>query len=177
MLIDDFLPEYQISKVHQLTIKAPADVVYKTLLTVNLGRSSLIKVLFKIRGLPYSMLTLTGMQMMGFTKLGEVPGQELLFGLAGRFWTVKGNLQPVTPASFKGFQKTGFAKAAWNFSLLEDGENHTLIKTETRIQCFDKRSFSRFRLYWFLVGPFSSLIRKRMLKIVKDESIYSQNIF
>lgn len=170
MLIDDFLPEYQITKRHQIIINAPVNVVYETLLTVNMARSILVKLLFKIRGLPHPMLTLNELQRIGFTCLGKVQEQELLLGLVGRFWTIKGDLQPVSQESFKTFHKNGFAKAVWNFSLEETDKSRTVIRTETRIQCLDKKSYYQFRLYWFLVGPFSSLIRKIMLKIIKKDA-------
>lgn len=166
MLIDNFLPEYQFSKVHRQIIDAPADIVYKNLLTINFGESSIIKTLFKLRGLPESMITLQGMQKAGFTLLGEVPEREILFGLAGRFWALNGDLQSIEPGTFRSFNKAGFAKTAWNFSLNVTGINQTELITETRIHCTDQNSFRKFRAYWFFIGPFSSLIRKRMLILV-----------
>jgi len=41
---------------------------------------------------------------------------------------------------------------------------------EIRIACPDPRSRRKFALYWRLVGPFSGLIRKRMLEIVRDRA-------
>ncbi len=38
---------------------------------------------------------------------------------------------------------------------------------ETRVQAVDDRSRRAFRLYWLVVGPLSSLIRRRWLRAVE----------
>jgi hypothetical protein len=75
----------------------------------------------------------------------------------------------LTAAEFNNFSRTAFAKAAWNFVLragLTETEI-TILSTETRIQCFGPRARWKFRIYWGLVGPFSGLIRREMLKVVR----------
>jgi len=42
-----------------------------------------------------------------------------------------------------------------------------VLSTETRVQAVDDRSRRAFRLYWLVVGPFSSLIRRRWLRAVE----------
>lgn len=42
-----------------------------------------------------------------------------------------------------------------------------VLATETRVQAVDDRSRRAFRLYWLVVGPFSSLIRRRWLRAVE----------
>src|SRR6266568_8960026 len=39
----------------------------------------------------------------------------------------------------------------------------TRLATETRVHATDSAARRRFRLYWFVVGPFSALIRRRWL--------------
>lgn len=170
MLIDKFLPEYQIGKAHEIMIHASAKEVYEAVSSLNMNRSALINMLFKIRGLPESALTLHGLQKLGFTLLGQHQNKELLLGLVGQFWKLSGNLQRVEPAAFRSFNKHGFAKAAWNFSLVPQHKNKTKLKTETRISCPDKNSYIKFRFYWLLIGPFSSWIRNKSLKIIKQEA-------
>ncbi len=38
---------------------------------------------------------------------------------------------------------------------------------ETRVQCLGPRARRNFRLYWALIGPFSGLIRKEALRLVR----------
>ena len=49
----------------------------------------------------------------------------------------------------------------------------TLLATETRVLCLDTASRRRFRLYWTLIGPFSGLIRKDILRSIKRQAEFS----
>src|SRR5215204_3588783 len=135
MLIDEFLPVYDFSERHETKIRASLAEVYKAVNETNLTDSWLIWGLFALRGLGWSQPStkLTLRDMTNFAILGETPDEEILLGLAGKFWTLSGNLQKINAGNFKEFNGKGFAKAVWNFSVSEsDGE--TLLKTETRIR-------------------------------------------
>ncbi len=170
MLIDDFLPDYDVAERHAILIHAPAERVYSAVRSLDLGDSPIIRGLFRLRGLPRSALTLDGLQRIRFTVLGEDPGREILLGLVGRFWTLTGDLQRVDPAGFKAFDRDGYAKAAWNFSLAPRSDGRVRLSTETRVCCADEASRRRFRRYWRLVGPFSALIRREMLRTLKRKA-------
>jgi hypothetical protein len=173
MLIDDFLPVYDFSETHEITVRASAEKVYTAVNSTNLTDSWLIWGLFALRGLGWSQssssLTLRDMTKSRFTVLDENPNDEILLGLAGKFWTLTGHLQKIDADNFKEFKKPGFAKAVWNFSVDETG-GETLLKTETRIQCLDQSSRKSFALYWTLVEPFSGLIRQEMLRLIKEKA-------
>jgi len=99
--------------------------------------------------------------------LATVPEQEVLLGIAGRFWRPDGGIVPsLTPEEFWTFHRDGYAKAVWNFSLAPANDD-TLLSTETRVQTFGRAATAKFRFYWLLVGPFSGLMRKAMLREVK----------
>ena len=122
-----------------------------------------------LRGLPSAKLRLKDLSKSRFEILGIEKNKELLLGLAGKFWTLRGEMQSVKADNFREFDKKGFAKAVWNFSIDEDGKESNL-KTETRILCLDDSSRKSFRLYWTFIQPFSGLIRREMLKIVKKKA-------
>lgn len=166
-LIDRFLPEYQFSNTHRMTIYASAEKVYNSILELDLGKSLLIRILFRLRGMPRSALSFKELENTGFSVLGEQPGSELLLGIAGQFWKLKSNMQKVDSTNFISFHKPGYAKAVWNFYLSEAGGNGTVLSTETRIYCTDPKSTRRFRFYWFVITPFSGWIRREMLRLIK----------
>lgn len=170
MLIDSFLPEYQTAERHTISINASAETVYSFVRSLDMSKSRLIRGFFRLRGLPSSALSLEGLQRMRFAILGEVPNQELLLGLVGRFWTLGGDLQRVDAVKFREFSREGYAKAAWNFSIEPRTEEVTHVATETRILCLDEASYRRFRLYWLLIGPFSAWIRREALRVIKREA-------
>ena len=169
MLIDDFLPKYDFVETHDIKIRASAETVFGVMDEVDLCESPIIRALFFLRGLPNSHLRLRDLKKVKFEILGIEKNKEMLLGLAGKFWTLRGEMQAVNAGNFREFDKKGFAKAVWNFSVNGVG-NETRLTTETRIRCLDEVSRRSFRFYWTLIQPFSGLIRNEMLKIVKRKA-------
>ena len=177
MLIDEFLPVYDFSERHETRIRASASKVYAAVSSTDFNESWIIWGLLSLRGLGFgsspAKLTLRD-AFDNFATLSEKPGEEILLGLAGKFWTPFGNLQKVDAGNFKEFNKAGFAKAVWNFSVSESN-GETLLKTETRIQCLDEESRQSFALYWTVIKPFSGLIREEMLRLIKEKAELKNN--
>lgn len=170
MLIDEYAPDYHVASRHQIDVRATPEAVYAAVRRLDLSRSGVIRLLFGLRGLPTRGITLDTFLERGFVLLDETPGQELLLGLIGRFWTLKGDLQRFEPAAFRSFDRPGYAKAAWTFHLTPQPSGSTLLVTETRVRCTDNASLCRFRRYWRVVGPFSGVIRKEILRAVKQDA-------
>ena len=171
MLLDDHAPDYQIAARYEVEVRAPPDVVYDAVRRLDLSRSFVVRILFALRGLPNRELNLDSiLGRGGFVLLGEEPPQELLLGLIGRFWTPRGDIQRFEPQGFRPFDRPGYAKAAWQLLVVPRPSGDTLLVTETRVQCTDASSLRRFRWYWRLVGPFSGLVRKQTLDLIKGDA-------
>ena len=104
---------------------------------------------------------------MGFLLLRETRDEEFVLGLIGKFWTFRAEILKVDPVQYVQFNQRGYAKVAWNFVIQESAPGIVTLSTETRIACTDDRSRSRFKLYWALIGRFSGLTRREMLRGVK----------
>ncbi|CAN5219477.1 hypothetical protein BH10ACI1_BH10ACI1_05810 [soil metagenome] len=168
MLIDDFLPKYDFVETHDIKVCASAEAVFNVIEKSDFCESPIIRWLLFLRGMPSAKMRLRDLRKSNFEILGK-RNNELLIGLAGKFWTLGGRLQKVNSDNFREFNEKGFAKAVWNFSV--DGkENETCLKTETRIRCLDDESRRSFEFYWTFIQPFSGLIRREMLKIVKKKA-------
>ena len=170
--IDEFLPTHDFSAVYEIRIDAPASVVYECLLHSDFSDLWLVRLLMTIRSgnrLPRVHGDLPQrLQGTGFVMLAEVPGEELVIGVAGKFWRPDGGrCLDLTAGDFGGFARAGYAKVAWNFRLRTESPKCTVLSTETRIKCFGWAALWKFRFYWSLVGPFSGLIRKAILRLVK----------
>ena len=176
-LIDQYLPDYDFAEVHEIQVQASTEVTYQKVLDLDLSRSKIIRSLFKLRELPALFsskkryqerlgLTFEGLEKSGFILLGKNPGEEILLGLVGRFWTPSGSIRRLGVDGFRKFAEPGFAKTVWNFYFSEK-ENQTALSTETRIVCLDDRSRRKFRMYWTFVRPFSGLVRIEVLKAIK----------
>ena len=106
----------------------------------------------------------------GFSPLEDDPGREMVFGLVGRFWRPKGDLCTLSAVEFANFSESGFAKAAWNLLVEEDGPGVTRLSTETRVLCLGDAARRKFLLYWRVVELFSGVIRWSLLRGVRREA-------
>jgi hypothetical protein len=177
--IDEFLPHYEFRAAYQVRINAPRPKVYECLLRSDFANLRLTRLLMAIRAggrVPRHAAPRGLLQRLdgtGFVVLEQLPDDEIVIGVAGRFWRPDGGRSTeLKRADFVTFSRTGFAKAAWNFKLLETAPRTeaTILSTDTRIQCFGQATRWKFRAYWSVVGPFSGLIRKEMLRQVKIEA-------
>ena len=174
------MPACDVSEFHQTTVRAPIQTVYDTLRTADLGGSPIVRSLLRLRELPAVFtiggsarnlhLNLDALVKGGFVLLGENPPNEIALGLAGRFWTLSGSRCRLDADEFRTFDRPGYAKAVWNFSLVQEGPQTTRLATETRVLCLDAASRRRFRMYWALIAPFSGLIRREVLRAIRRSS-------
>ena len=171
MLIDEFLPEYDVRERHQIEIRAPLEQVYAAVRELDMTGARMSRMLMRIRGMRVgSCFTLDDFLRMRFAILGERPNHELLLGLAGRFWSMTGGLRPIDALTFRTFDDPASARAVWNFSLAATPVETTILTTETRVHCTDAAARRRFRLYWTFVAPFSALIRREVLRELKRQA-------
>jgi hypothetical protein len=185
-VLDAWLPEFDVSKRHAIRIPAPPERVWGELLRYDFGDSIVTAVLMGLRGYGFRRKR-TGasqgstlperLERFAFTLLDEKPGEELVFGLVGKFWRPDGGLRRLSRDEFAAFAEPGFAKAAWNLRVrsglhLPHGGSglhlpHCELSTETRVLCFGRSARRKFVLYWRVVEPFSGLIRWSLLRGVR----------
>lgn len=122
--IDEFLPTHDFSAVYEIGIDAPAPVVYECLLRSDFSEAWLVRLLMTVRSgkrLPRTREPSDlrrRLQGTGFVILDDVPGEELVIGVAGKFWRPDGGRRlDLTTGDFGGFSRPGYAKVAWNFRL------------------------------------------------------------
>jgi hypothetical protein len=176
-LIDDWLATYDAVERHSTRVRAPAERVWRVARELDFARSPLVRSLFLLRSVPGLLsrkarrgpalgVTLAGLLRSGFVLLAE-DENEMVLGLVGRFWTAAGGVQRVSPGEFRAWNRPGYARAAWNFTLTPEPDGALRLATETRVLCTDEESRRRFLRYWRLVGPFSGLIRMEMLRTIR----------
>src|SRR6266566_7859667 len=89
---------------------------------------------------------------------GREPSASRLLSTA---WHQTGDLDVDGPVGLGDFLGVTIAFGIWAVPLGPAGG--TRLATETRVHATDSAARRRFRLYWFVVGPFSALIRRRWL--------------
>ena len=167
--IERFLPDPQFVERHRTRVRADAATVDAAARSLDLGGSALARMLFRLRGMPADALRLDGLERIGFTRLVDEPG-DLVLGVIGRFWKPTGSVERFAPADFVAFDRPGYARAAWSFSIEVRGPRDTLLETETRIRCTDDASRRSFARYWTVIRPFSGLIRRAALRSIRREA-------
>jgi hypothetical protein len=179
VLIDEFMPLFDVSERHHTMVQAPADRAFAATRRLDLARSRLVRALFAARGIPLILrrqglpsrsMTLDDLVRAGFVYLGEEPDREIVLGVVGTFWRPTGGVRRIDSSEFASFDEPGVAKAAWNFRVIPDGDERAFVITETRVRVPDEASRRKFLLYWAVIGSFSGLIRKQALALVKAEA-------
>jgi hypothetical protein len=188
MLLDRYLPRYDVTETHAVIVDADTDLTWQAVRRSDLSRSAVIQVLLGLRSLPSRLqrvltkrppgparppLTLDDMERAGFLLLGESPGHEIVFGTVVRPWKAVTDNEPAPqagPGRFAAFDTPGYVKVAFNIRVQPYGGGRALITTETRTAATDPASLRRFVRYWRLAGPFSALIRRLLLRIVKSDA-------
>ncbi|MDH4069858.1 MAG: hypothetical protein OEV30_05490 [Ignavibacteria bacterium] len=124
-----------------------------------------------------ALLRLRGMKPRGtirgffahhrFILLEEKPPRHVVFGLLGKPWHPSGGLVPCEDRrSWLSMIDGEHAAIVIGFNVRPE-EGSVVLETETRIHIHDRSSRRKFSLYWFLVRPPSTLLRKRFLHAVK----------
>jgi hypothetical protein len=179
VIIDRFLPTYDVIEHHETTVNAPVETTYRAVKELDLARSPVVLALLAVRGLPTLFtgaakparrIGLEEIVRTGFVVLAEEQGRELVLGVVGKFWRLTSGIHGIEPDEFSGFDAPGFAKAAWNFVVSERSSSRSTVVTETRVLCTDDDARRRFTLYWRLVGPFSALVRRVLLRGIKRDA-------
>lgn len=167
VLLDEFLPSYHFSERHGLEIDAPPDKVFETVMRCDLSESHLVRWLFRLRNLPRGAIKLEGQARIGFRILKVWQDREVVIGLVGCFWTLSGGIVPIRADEFERFDAAGYAKGAFNFLLEPLDLERTALTTETRIWCTCPWSKRSFGFYWAMIRPWSGLIRREWLRLVR----------
>jgi hypothetical protein len=179
VLIDEFLPHYDVVEHHAVDVDAPVAEAYKAVKELDLARSPIVLALLFARGLPHlftgavkpkRQLRLDDIVESGFVVLGEEPDRELVLGIVGKFWQLSSGVHRIEPEEFVAFDAPGFAKAVWNFAVSARPGGGSRVETETRVACTNDDARGRFSRYWWLIGRFSALIRRVMLRNIKREA-------
>jgi hypothetical protein len=156
-LLDQVLPSWHFRERHAIPCAATPGAALAAARAVTPDASPLIRLLFRLRGLPAARSEPVFAQLLriGFHVAAEESAEVVAVGI-GRPWRPGGALIPTL--DFAGFDAPGYAKMALAFS--SDGAS---LATETRVLLTDAASLRRFRMYWLVVRPWSGAIRRSWL--------------
>jgi hypothetical protein len=196
MLIDRYLPGYDVTEVQEIEVDAPPAVTYDAIRRADL-RDPLITALFTLRELPDRLsrrlrgapprealkrFTFADMESpeRGFVLLAERPGIEFTVGSVGRFWKKDYGWRRSDAEGFADFNEPGYAKLAVGFSVRPSGFGGSTLRYEARTATTDEDARKRFRRYWRVIRPGVAMVMRRALQRIKAEaegSLVPQDIY
>lgn len=191
LLIDRFLPSSDFTVVHVGLVGAPPATCYAAARHLDLLDSPTIRVLIGVRalpqrvadrcarrervpgaGMPSTTFGLDDMVRYGWTLLGEVPDEQVVFGQIGRPWKPVGASDgpAITPDAFPGFDQPGYARIAFSLTVRSHGPSSSIVTLETRVALTDSEGRRKFGRYWRVVGRFVALIDRLALRLIVAEA-------
>lgn len=176
LLLDRFMPMYDIVERHQIRIAAPADITLAAARELDLQGSCVVNALFKGREillgtepseqrLPPGLLPAA--LSLGWGVLADQAGRELVLGAVTKPWEAKPVFRDLLPRDFAAFAEPDYVKIAWTIRADPLGEQESIFRTETRAIATDAEARAKFRRYWAMVSPGVALIRRAMLSPIK----------
>jgi hypothetical protein len=194
MLLDEFLPVYDVSDAVARVVDADVTTTWDALMSVDLidvGRQKpMVGMLGALRILPDVMshvihgerpaaarqqLRLRDMAEIplgegGWVVLGERAAEEIAFGLIGKFWRPVIEFAAVRSADeFRRFSTPGFAKTIYSLSVTRIDDHHTLLAGAMRTATTDEHAQRWFRRYWTLgIGSGAHVLVNGLLEVTRD---------
>jgi hypothetical protein len=186
MLIDRYLPTFDVTQISETRVEASPEETYRAIREADL-RDPLVQALFSIRALPlriarrlhrapppppppapgkvtFGSLTNAG---TGWVLLAEQPGVEFVVGSVGRFWRRDYGGRPVTAEEFVPFREPGYAKLAVSLAVQPAATGGTMLRYEARTATTDAVARRTFRRYWRLIRPGVAVVMRRALRSIK----------
>ena len=193
MLVDEFLPVYDVSDSVATVVEADVKRTWDALMDVDLidvgRRRPLVAVLGALRALPQMAVRLlhgeppsTMPRRMrlrdmtalpqdegGWVLLGERPREEIALGLVGAFWHPAISFVNVTAGEFRNFARPGYAKTIYSLSVRALDERRTLLTGVMRTATTDEKARQWFRRYWTSgVGSGAHVLVNGVLDVTRE---------
>ena len=193
MLVDDFLPVYDVSDAVATVVEADVAATWEALMHVDLievGRTRpMVALLGALRALPDIVshllhgespplapkqlhlrdTTKIPLGEGGWILLGERPRDEIALGLVGKFWRPVIAFAKVSPEGFRDFAEPGYAKTIYSLSVRPLDGRRTLLSGVMRTATTDEQARTWFRRYWTLgVGSGAHILVNGVLDLTRE---------
>jgi hypothetical protein len=193
MLVDEFLPVYDVSDTVATIVDADVALTWAALMDVDLidvgRRRPLVAALGSLRILPDIVNRLLHAQAPqrapgqlrlrdvttlppdqgGWILLAERDRDEIALGLIGKFWLPVISYAKVSPTAFERFDEPGYAKTVYSLSVQPLGTRRTLLSGVMRTATTDEHARRWFRRYWtFGVGSGAHVLVNGLLDVTRE---------
>jgi len=178
-LLDRFIPHPDVRERHQITVAAPAELVFDVARNFTMQSIPLVRAIFRLRSRlmgargpdswrPAGIVAET--RSMGWGPLEEQPGRTYAAGAACQPWRADVEFRPIAADRFAAFADPDLVKIAWTLEVEPLELNRTRLVTETRAQATDPAARAKFLRYWRWAGVGIVLIRWLLLPAIRREA-------
>lgn len=180
-LLHKYLPKYDFSECHAIEVSAPAEQVMAAVTAYRPEHDPFFRFAIGLREFPNRIVTYACRQsesappfsLDNFTMLERRGSEEVVYGLAGKFWRLDYGQEFLKDAeAFVTYQRPGTARLLLGYMVQTRPNGVTHLQTQTRVQCLGDEALKSFRPYWYLIRPVSGLIRMRMLKAIRRAAVH-----
>jgi hypothetical protein len=177
--LDPFIPRPDVRERHEITIHAPAGLVFEVARSFDMQSIPIVRAIFWLRAKVLGARTaparessefITEMLSMGWVCLAEEPGRFFVAGAACQPWKGDVVFSPIAPEQFASFSEPDRVKIAWTLEAEARGPELTRFATETRAVATDALARKKFLRYWrsFKIGIVA--IRRLLLPAIRREA-------
>lgn len=165
--LDAYLGEYQWRTAHAADADAEQHHSYDALVNTPVD-SVLARLLVSMRGMKSEGTLKQFFLGNGFALLEESWPEHLIIGLISQPWRIGGGLMECAGGTqWNIVHRADHAKIAVVFGAEKTTPGKSRIYTETRILVEDASARKKFAAYWFLVKPWSNMVRHSWLNDAK----------
>jgi hypothetical protein len=150
--LDAYLPSYEFSTRHEITVGADAERADRALREVTFADVPIVRGLLLARGegLRRGDEPVVATMVPSATVVEDAPGEGMVLSVTGQFWRLRGGGAEAPATAVVDFRSA-------------PGR----LSTETRVHVADPVSRRKLVRYWRVVRPFSGVIRKQLLRAAK----------
>jgi len=175
--IDRVMPDADIRESHDVTVHAPAWLVFDVAEHFDIEESLAVRAIFWLRarffGLSYKRMKKSVVEAttgLGWGRLGYTPQREIVMGAVTQPWVGDVKFRAVPRDRFETFDEPDLVKIAWTLEALSIGPAHTVFRSQTRVLATDSVAREKFAAYWRKFAPGIIAIRWFAGAAVKREA-------
>jgi hypothetical protein len=177
-LVDALMPDPEVDECHSVRVHAPADVTFAAACGLDLQSSFANAAILALRTLPARLRgesvrveaskgLLEETLALGWGRLAEDPGREIVMGAVTQPWRGEVTFRPLPAEEFRAFAEPEHAKIIWTLSVEPISEHATMFRTRTRVSTTDPVARRLFRRYWAIFSPGILIIRYEALRLIR----------
>lgn len=160
-----WVPHPIASEEHYVVVEGdPADVL-RTAVSSPVAPDNIVRLLFLLRGLGVPRASIYEFWLSYGFIIVEQDSTQVVFGFASEI--LNRRAPAVSASEYADWTNSGIKIAADIRVISIENGRRTLLITATKVCAYDDRSRRIFKAYWFVVGPFSAIIRRRWLRCIR----------